>query len=140
MLSGSVPKIRRLASDYLLPPLDSELHFTYRISISNVYGKPGVYVLTLDPNSCILDEFGHPIGSTLMANFEFEVGLEHRASKGDESLYEVTSRQRLPARFQLVIANEAHRCPARLLKLDEDEQIAQIVHLRVVELAGCSQQ
>jgi hypothetical protein len=136
MLSDPAPKIRRLTSEYLLPPLDSELHFTYRVTIANVNGKPGVYVLTLDPNSCILDEFGQPLGCTLMANFEFEIGLEQRASKGCESLYEVTSRQRLPARFALMLSDDAHRCPARLLTLDTDGQITQVVHLHAVDVAG----
>lgn len=86
-------------------------------------------MLTLDPNSCILDEFAQPLGCTLMANFEFEVELEHRASKGRHSLYELTSRQPLPARFALVLSDEPHGCPARLLTLDEDGQITQVVHL-----------
>lgn len=130
MLSETAPKIRRLASEYLLPPLDSELHFTYRVTIANVSGKPGVYLLTLDPNSCILDEFARPLGCTLMANFEFEVALEHRVSSGGASLYELSSRERLPARFQLVISGDAHGCPARLLTLDADGQITQVVHLQ----------
>jgi hypothetical protein len=136
MLSGPTPQIRRLTSEYLLPPLDSELHFTYRVTIANVSGKPGVYLLTLDPNSCILDEFAQPLGCTLMANFEFEVSLEHRASKGCESLYELSSRQRLPARFQLVLGEQGQRCPARLLTLDADGQVTQVIHLLAVDVAS----
>lgn len=135
MLSGPAPKIRRLASEYLLPPLDSELHFTYRITIANVNGRPGVHVLTLDPNSCILDEFARPLGCTLMANLEFEVTLEHRASKGCESLYELSSREHLPARFQLVLCDDG-QCPARLLTLDRDGQITQVIYLLAVDVAG----
>jgi hypothetical protein len=132
-LAEQAPKFRRLASGYLLPPLDSELHFTYRVTIANVNGKPGVYVLTLDPNSAILDDFGQPLGCTLMADFEFEVRLEHVASKGCEGLYELTSPQPLPARFRLVLSSEppSSHCPAQLLTLDADGQIVQIVHLHL---------
>lgn len=138
MLSQPTPNIRRLASDYLLPPLDSALHFSYGVTIANVNGKPGQYVLSLDPNSCILNEFAQPLGCTLMANFEFEVGLEHRASNGRESLYELTSSEPLPARFALVLSDEpSSRCPARLLTLDDEGQITQVVHLHEVSDA-CS--
>jgi hypothetical protein len=130
MLAEQAPKFRRLESGYLLPPLDSELHFTYRVTIANMNGRSGVYVLTLDPNSAILDDFGQPLGCTLMADFEFEVRLEHVASKAGEELYDLTSPQPLPARFRLVLSSgPPSRCPAQLLTLDADGQITQIVHL-----------
>ncbi|MFO7564767.1 MAG: hypothetical protein R6X02_19135 [Enhygromyxa sp.] len=132
-----MPKIRRLASDYLLPPLDTDLNFAYRVTITKPNGKPGVYTLTLDPNSCILDDFGRTLGSTLMADFEFEISLVRLASAGDEALYQLRSRQRLPARFRLVIRH-SRPCTARLLTLDQDGQITQIVHLRAAELADQS--
>ncbi|HLT39633.1 MAG TPA: hypothetical protein VK034_25290 [Enhygromyxa sp.] len=133
-MADHAPKIRRLTSDYLLPPLDTELHFAYRVTIAQVNGKPGVYTLTLDPNSCILDDFGRQLGCTLMADFEFEVALELLASGDDELLYDVTSRQSLPARFRLVFrgAEQPRECGARLLTLDDDGQIAQIIPLRAV--------
>src|SRR5690606_36925093 len=114
ILADHAPKIRRLTSDYLLPPLDTELHFAYRVTIAQVNGKPGVYTLTLDPNSCILDDFGRQLGCTLMADFEFEVALELLASGDDELLYDVTSRQSLPARFRLVFrgAEQPRECGA----------------------------
>jgi hypothetical protein len=133
-LADHVPKIRRLTSDYLLPPLDTDLNFAYRVTITKQSGTPGELRLTLDPNSCILDDFGRTLGSTLMADFEFEVGLVAVASTADETLYDVTSRQRLPARFRLVVRHSA-QCVARLLTLDQDDQITQIVHLRAADIA-----
>lgn len=138
LLADHASNIRRLTSDYLLPPLDTELHFAYRVTLANVNGKPGVHVLTLDPNSCILDEFGRPLGCTLMADFTFEIALEYLASKNGEDLYHVTSRQHLPARFRLAVrqAAQPRECVARLLTLDEDQQITQIVNLRAADLAA----
>jgi hypothetical protein len=128
VLADHAPKIRRLTSDYLLPPLDTEMHFAYGVTITKVAGKSGVHRLTLDPNSCILDDFGRTLGSTLMADLEFEVTLVHLATTQNEALYELTSPERLPGRFRLVIRHSTP-CVARLLTLDQDGQISQIVHL-----------
>jgi hypothetical protein len=127
----AAPKISRLTSDYLLPPFDTDLKYAYRVMIRGITGKPGIYHLSLDPNSCILDQFGQPQGCTLMAAFPFEVRLELVTTGDDLTLYELSSDQDLPARFRLVLLDgfDLRECPARLLTLDEDGYVTQIVHL-----------
>jgi len=122
----------RVASEYLLPPLHSELREFHRVSLVED-ADSGSYHLGLDPNHCSLDQFGEPVGCTRMAIFGFEVVLETISEDDEQILYRLASKQQLPADLRLVVIRERklRECPVRLLVMDEDD-ITQIIHLHPI--------
>jgi hypothetical protein len=130
--------IRPLASEYLLPALQTDLRAFHRVSLAPTPDRDGEYTLGLDPNFCSLDPFGEPLGCTRMAMFGYQVQLERLQEEGDQTLYAIESKDPLPARMRLVIihAPKLGECPARLMTLDDAEQISGIVHLHPTDHHG----
>jgi hypothetical protein len=128
--------VRRLTSEYLLPALDTPLRAFHRISV--VPGPVGSahYDLLLDPNFCSLDDFGEPLGGTRTALFRYRVRLERIQADAGQTLYAIESRD-LPARFRLVVLDKPllAECPARLLVINEENRILQLVHLHPTDVA-----
>lgn len=129
------PPIARLASEYLLPPLATELRAFHRVALIPEAKPTGGYQLILDPNICMLDGFGEAQGCTKMAAFSYHVQLEPVAHEGNQRSYDLISKQPLPGRFRLVVISSPQlgECPARLLTLGTNDQITQIVHLHPTE-------
>jgi hypothetical protein len=125
---------KRVASEYLLPPLHTELRDYHRVSLVPDEHSEGVYHLTLDPNFCSLDEYGEPLGCTRMACYIHEVQLERINGDKEQTLYDIVSKGELPAQLRLLTVHSHHldQCPARLFVM-VDEEIEQIVHLHSTE-------
>lgn len=128
--------VRRLTSEYLLPPLETQLRAFHRVSLAPGPTGSSRYDLMLDPNFCTLDEYGEPLGCTRIALFHYGVQLEALSREGTQTLYAIESRE-LPARFRLVVIDKPllAECPARLLMINDDNRIIQLVHLHPTDLA-----
>jgi hypothetical protein len=74
--------VRRLTSEYLLPPLETRLRAFHRVSLAPGSIGSSHYDLLLDPNFCSLDEFGEPRGCTRIALFHYSVQLERSSTQG----------------------------------------------------------
>ncbi len=126
--------IPRLSSEYLLPALDTSLRGFHRVSLVPGRAAAGPHDLLLDPNFCSLDDFGEPLGCTRMAVFHYTITLERIRSEPGQTLYAIAGAE-LPARLRLVVLHTLARveCAARLLVVDDDDHITQIIHLHATD-------
>jgi len=129
----------KYTSDYLIPAvtLPQQRGF-HRISLTWDRSHPeAVGSLVMDPNSCVLDEFGEPGGCTRIASADNDVKLTRFKQKPGHQAYTVASRPQsgtgnftaLPLRLVTIAARGKEPAHVHLLVLEPDHSVGRIIEL-----------
>jgi hypothetical protein len=126
-------------SDYLIPAVELSQSLVIRqITLTWDRSHPEAGgSLFLNPNSCILNEFGEPTACTLIAIGQFDARLTPFKQKPEHQAYTVESRPQagtgnytaLPLRLVTIAARGSESPRIHLLVLKRDQSIERIIEL-----------
>ena len=125
-----VPSKFSLESDYLIPEVHPGRGLAFHKVRLDLSEEQLGGSLSLDPNTCSLDEFGDPATCTRIAINSLDTQLKLIKEKDDERLYDVKAPKYDGPPLRLVtFGNRGQSLRGRLLLLKEDKTIDRIIEL-----------